>query len=43
MEVINGRNTQSMIENGNIAAFHNGTGDKPHKSTNQKRDQMHYK
>ncbi len=31
MEVINGRNTQSMIENGNIAAFHNGTGDKPHK------------
>lgn len=31
MEVINGRNTQSMIENGNIAAFHNGTADKPHK------------
>ncbi len=31
MEVINGRNTQSMIENGNITAFHNGTGDKPHK------------
>lgn len=31
MEVINGRNTQSMIKNGNIAAFHNGTGDKPHK------------
>lgn len=31
MEVINGRNTQSMIENGNIAAFHSGTADKPHK------------
>ncbi len=31
MEVINGKNTQSMIENGNIAAFHSGTTDKPHK------------
>lgn len=31
MEVINGRNTQSMMNDGSIAAFHTGTSDKPHK------------